>query len=108
MRRSRRAVLDLLASVADGRANGPDANRKTPVSAAVFKLVGAGQPFGDAGDYTWAPDGKSLVFSARIAGKTEAWSTNFDIYQVPAAGGSTWLTGRGRSDSEHWFRLSPE
>jgi dipeptidyl aminopeptidase/acylaminoacyl peptidase len=28
------------------------------------------------------------VFNARIAGKTEAWSTNFDIYTVPAAGGA--------------------
>ena len=25
-----------------------------------------------------------LVFSARIAGRTEPWSTNFDLYQVPA------------------------
>jgi len=28
------------------------------------------------------------VFTARIAGKTEAWSTNFDLYSIPAAGGA--------------------
>jgi dipeptidyl aminopeptidase/acylaminoacyl peptidase len=28
------------------------------------------------------------VFSARVAGKTEAWSTNFDLFTVPAAGGA--------------------
>ena len=44
------------------------------------------KPFGDASEYAWAPDGKSLVFSVRIAGKTEAWSTNFDLYHVPADG----------------------
>jgi dipeptidyl aminopeptidase/acylaminoacyl peptidase len=42
------------------------------------------KPFGDASEYAWAPDGRSLVFSARIAGKSEAWSTNFDLYRVPA------------------------
>jgi dipeptidyl aminopeptidase/acylaminoacyl peptidase len=46
------------------------------------------KPFGDASEYTWAPDGKSLVFSVRIAGKTEAWSTNFDLYRVDASGKS--------------------
>jgi dipeptidyl aminopeptidase/acylaminoacyl peptidase len=46
------------------------------------------KPFGDAAEYTFSPDGKTIVFSARIAGKTEAWSTNFDLYSV-AADGST-------------------
>ncbi|MEJ7805078.1 MAG: S9 family peptidase [Telluria sp.] len=46
------------------------------------------KPFGDRDEYRFSPDGKSLVFSVRIAGKTEAWSTNFDLFQVPAAGGA--------------------
>lgn len=46
------------------------------------------KPFGDDGEYAFSPDGKHLVFSARIAGKTEPWSTNFDLYEVPLAGGS--------------------
>ncbi|HEX7640953.1 MAG TPA: S9 family peptidase [Burkholderiaceae bacterium] len=45
------------------------------------------KPFGDKDDYRFSPDGASIAFSLRVAGKTEAWSTNFDIYQVPAAGG---------------------
>lgn len=44
------------------------------------------KPFGGAEDYTWAPDGKSLVGSVRIAGKTEPWSTNFDLYRFNADG----------------------
>ena len=47
-----------------------------------------GKPFGGAEDYTWAPDGKSLVASIRIAGKSEPWSTNFDLYQIAADGSS--------------------
>ena len=46
------------------------------------------KPFGDDGDYTFSPDGASLVFSARIAGHTEPWSTNFDLFQVPVDGTS--------------------
>ena len=45
------------------------------------------KPFGDREEYRFSPDGKTIVFAARIAGKTEAWSTNFDLYTVPAAGG---------------------
>lgn len=44
------------------------------------------KPFGDTDELTWSPDGKSIVLSVRIAGKTEPWSTNFDLYQVTVAG----------------------
>jgi dipeptidyl aminopeptidase/acylaminoacyl peptidase len=46
------------------------------------------KPFGDREEFRFSPDGKTVVFSARIAGKTEAWSTNFDLYSVPATGGT--------------------
>ncbi|HET9048354.1 MAG TPA: S9 family peptidase [Chiayiivirga sp.] len=42
------------------------------------------KPFGGSEDYAWAPDGKKLVFAVRIAGNSEPWSTNFDLYRVPA------------------------
>ncbi|MFA7264134.1 MAG: S9 family peptidase [Caulobacter sp.] len=44
------------------------------------------KPFGDETEFTFSADGKEVVFSARLAGKTEAWSTNFDIYGAPADG----------------------
>jgi len=44
------------------------------------------KPFGGDEEYTFSPDGQSLVFTARIAGKTEPWSTNFDLFEVPADG----------------------
>jgi len=44
------------------------------------------KPFGDDSEYAFSPDGKTVYFDVRIAGKTEPWSTNFDIYSVPADG----------------------
>ena len=42
------------------------------------------KPFGDEAEYTYAADGRTLYFDARAPGSGEAWSTNFDIYAVPA------------------------
>jgi len=44
------------------------------------------KPFGDDTEYAFSPDGATVYFNARIAGMTEPWSTNFDIYSVPANG----------------------
>ena len=44
------------------------------------------KPFGDADEYAFTPDGKALVFSARDAGREEAWSTNFDLFIAPIDG----------------------
>jgi dipeptidyl aminopeptidase/acylaminoacyl peptidase len=44
------------------------------------------KPFGDASEYAWSPDGKTLVAGIRVAGKSEAWSTNFDLYRMNADG----------------------
>ena len=46
------------------------------------------KPFGGDEDYAFSPDGSSLVFSLRVAGHSEPWSTNFDLFQVPADGGA--------------------
>jgi dipeptidyl aminopeptidase/acylaminoacyl peptidase len=44
------------------------------------------KPFGGPEEYTFTPDGEALVFSARDAGREEAWSTDFDLYLTPADG----------------------
>ena len=44
------------------------------------------KPFGDESEYCFSPDGKTVYFGVRIAGNSEPWSTNFDIYAVPTDG----------------------
>ncbi len=44
------------------------------------------KPFGGSEEYTFTPDSKGLIFTARVAGREEAWSTNFDLYFTPADG----------------------
>ena len=40
------------------------------------------KPFGGDEDFSISPDGRSVVFSAKVAGRTEAWSTNYDLFSV--------------------------
>ncbi len=40
------------------------------------------KPFGGPGEITFTPDGEGLIFAARDAGKSEPWSTDFDLYHV--------------------------
>ncbi len=41
------------------------------------------KPFGDMKEVTFTPDKTGLIFTAREAGRQEAWSTNFDLFHVP-------------------------
>lgn len=43
-------------------------------------------PFGGGDDLAWAPDGSSLFFTAREAGKDEPGSTDLDIYHSDLSG----------------------
>lgn len=45
------------------------------------------KPFGGNEDFCISPDGRTVYFAARAAGKREPWSTNFDVYSVPVTGG---------------------
>ncbi|MDT8302825.1 MAG: S9 family peptidase [Sedimentisphaerales bacterium] len=44
------------------------------------------KPFGGPEEITFTPDGKGVVFSARDAGRSEPWSTDFNLYSVPVDG----------------------
>ncbi|MGQ0429106.1 MAG: prolyl oligopeptidase family serine peptidase [Gammaproteobacteria bacterium] len=69
---------------------GPDRT----VTGALVSLTGSldadvpSKPFGGRADYAFSPDGRALVFSARIKGRDEPASTNFDVWRVPADGGA--------------------
>ncbi len=44
------------------------------------------KPFGDDSEWAFSPDGELIVFTARIAGDSEAWSTNLDLWAAPTDG----------------------
>jgi dipeptidyl aminopeptidase/acylaminoacyl peptidase len=64
-----------------------DVARGTPVNLSAGIGDVPGKPFGGREDYAFSPDGASVAFSVRDAAG-EAWSTNYDIYLVPASGGA--------------------
>jgi len=44
------------------------------------------KPSGGGEEIAWSPDGRMLYFALREAGRSEPWSTNLDIFAVPADG----------------------
>ncbi len=44
------------------------------------------KPFGGDEDFTISPDSRFVTFSAKVAGKDESWTTNFDIWAAPLDG----------------------
>jgi dipeptidyl aminopeptidase/acylaminoacyl peptidase len=46
------------------------------------------KPFGGAEEWSFTPNGKGIVFTARDGGPGEPWSTNFDLYYAPIDGSS--------------------
>lgn len=77
-RRSQLFVADL---GADGRAQGEPRLLTKGVDGDV-----PSKPFGDESEYAFSPDGSMVYYNVRIAGTTEPWSTNFDLYAVPTDG----------------------
>jgi len=45
-------------------------------------------PFGGSEGYAFSPDGKEVAFTAKAQGRADAWTTDLNIYTVPAAGGA--------------------
>ncbi|WP_044188579.1 alpha/beta hydrolase family protein [Hyalangium minutum] len=44
------------------------------------------KPFGGAEEFTFTPDGKGVVFTARDVGRQESWSTDLDLFLASADG----------------------
>ncbi|CAM3367215.1 dipeptidyl-peptidase 5 [Shewanella violacea] len=45
------------------------------------------KPFSGMEEVTFTPDGKYVVYSAKAPSKEQAWTTNYDLWQVPVTGG---------------------
>jgi dipeptidyl aminopeptidase/acylaminoacyl peptidase len=75
-----RSHLFVAAVGADGKAGAP-----VDVSKGLDGDVPS-KPFGGDEEYAFTPEGLGVVFAARVAGRAEPWSTNFDLYQSPIDG----------------------
>jgi dipeptidyl aminopeptidase/acylaminoacyl peptidase len=45
-------------------------------------------PFGGSEGYAFSPDGRELAYTAKDQGRADAWSTDVNVYTVPATGGT--------------------
>ena len=45
-------------------------------------------PFGGSEGYAWSPDGRELAYTAKDQGRADAWTTDVNLYTVPASGGA--------------------
>jgi dipeptidyl aminopeptidase/acylaminoacyl peptidase len=74
-------------------------------------LVGdtPGKPFGGAEELAFAPDGRTLYFTLREAGRIEPKSTNLDIFAVPSDGSSAPVNLTDANDATDTFpAVSPD
>jgi dipeptidyl aminopeptidase/acylaminoacyl peptidase len=78
----RRSQLFSIPLDASGEAAGTPVNLTAGIDGDV-----PGKPFGGREDFAISPDGQLAAFSVRAVPVGEPWSTNFDIYIVPTAGG---------------------
>jgi dipeptidyl aminopeptidase/acylaminoacyl peptidase len=79
----RRSQLFSIPLDASGGAGGTPVNLTAGLDGDV-----PGKPFGGSEDFAISPDGQLAAFSIRAVPEGEPWSTNFDIYVVPAGGGA--------------------
>ena len=61
----------------------PDGSGLRDVTPGVRYDVPPG-PFGGSEGYAFAPDGRELAYTAKDAGREDAWSTDVNVYVVPA------------------------
>jgi Tol biopolymer transport system component len=58
-------------------------------------------PFGGSEGYAWSPDGREIAYSAKDQGRADAWSTDVNLYVVPADGSApaVVITAANRGDA---------
>ena len=65
-------------------------------------------PFGGSEGYTFSPDGREVAYTAKDTGREEAWSTDVNVYTVPATGGAPRVVTAGNRGADQNPVYSPD
>lgn len=65
-------------------------------------------PFGGSEGYTFSPDGNEVAYTAKDAGRAEAWSTDVNVYTVNVAGGAPTVMTRANPAADQNPVYSPD
>ena len=64
--------------------------------------------FSSGDDFTFSPDSKYILFTAPPDKSEEAWSTNYDIWRVPVAGGDSENLTKDNKAGDSGPKFSPD
>jgi dipeptidyl aminopeptidase/acylaminoacyl peptidase len=65
-------------------------------------------PFGGSDAYSFAPDGKEIAYTAKDAGREEAWSTDLNVFSVPVEGGDSRVISAANKGADQNPVYSPD
>jgi dipeptidyl aminopeptidase/acylaminoacyl peptidase len=65
-------------------------------------------PFGGSEQYAVSPDGREVAYTAKDAGRTDAWSTDLNLYTVPIAGGTPVVVTKANAGADQNPVYSPD
>jgi dipeptidyl aminopeptidase/acylaminoacyl peptidase len=65
-------------------------------------------PFGGREQYAWSTDSRTLAYTTKLPTRDQAWTTNNDVYTVPAAGGMPTLVTANLPGADQDPQFSPD
>jgi len=65
-------------------------------------------PFGGSEGYAFSPDGREIAYTAKDQGRTEAWTTDVNLYVVPVSGGTATVITKSNVGADQNPVYSPD